>query len=243
MPSWTAAHRAAPRRPAAEGGTQHCRGRALSCGPPRGAPASCHMGKPVPRPHPPALPVPRRPQVSSESGPQSRAGDPSRGPTTLTWSQQTAGPAWDPRWPRMKRTRGSILRKHGHAEASSHGCRHTRCARHTRYALASSRNTPEAARRHTGRRASPGACLLSISVAPGGTGAQVQCSGGVGRAAGLPPGRGRGRGPRRARKRALKQRGPGAARLANARGRWVSVFKGEGPHPFAFRISLSALFK
>lgn len=159
------------------------------------------MGKPVPRPHPPALSSPRRPQVSSEPGPQSRAGDPSRGPTTLTWSQQTAGRAWDPRWPRMKPTRGSVLRIHCRAEASSHGCRHTRCARHTRYALASSRNTPEAARRHTGRRASPGAWLLSISVVPVGTGAQVQCSGGSGAPRACQPGRGRG--PRKARKRAL----------------------------------------
>lgn len=94
------------------GAPTYCTGRALRCRPPRGAPASCHMGKPVPRPHPPALPLPRRPPVSSESGPQSQAGEPSLGPTILTWSQQTVGPAWDARWPRMKRTRGNILRKH-----------------------------------------------------------------------------------------------------------------------------------
>lgn len=93
------------------GAPTYCRGRALRCRPPRGAPVLVTWGSQSRDPIPGAA-LPRRPPVSSESGPQSRAGDPSRGPTTLTWSQQTAGPAWDPRWPRMKRTRGSILRKH-----------------------------------------------------------------------------------------------------------------------------------
>lgn len=86
---------------------------------------------------------------------------------------------------------------------------------------------------------------MSISVVPVGTGAQVQCSGGVGRAAGLPTGAGTG--TQEGEEAGLVRNGvrarPGSS-LANAKGRWVSVFKvGEGPHPFAFRISLSALFK
>lgn len=106
-------------------------------------------------PSPSAEPTPEAARVlptrSSEPGwrPLPQAG----APAALTRPQQTAEPAWDARWLRMKRTPGSVLWKHYRTVATCQG------GRHARRVPASLRVPPEGARGVTwtagGRRARP----------------------------------------------------------------------------------------
>lgn len=164
----------------------------------------------------PAPPIPSpRPHVSSERGPQSPAGPPSRGtarpspaprgPTTPARALPTAGPARDPGWPRMKTTARRGPRESGRA-AHAARLRHHAARRKPHAASRGPRPPPPARARSDVMRApgEPRSAALTRRCRPG----EDRSS-----SPGLAWEPGRGRGPGRRGSAPCKGRSPGRPRM------------------------------